>query len=67
MKRALTIIRVSQEDQVKGYGTDVQADDVRAYLSEAGLTEVRCRKIQEESITWDRPQFEAILDEAIKS
>ena len=65
MRRALTIIRVSEEDQLKGYGPDVQADEVRAYLVEAGLTEVTQRVIQEESTTWNRPQFEVILDEAI--
>jgi DNA invertase Pin-like site-specific DNA recombinase len=65
MKKALTIIRVSEEDQLKGYGPDAQADEVRDYLVEAGLVEVDCRAIQEESTTWNRPQFEAALEEAI--
>jgi len=56
---------VSEEDQLKGYGPDVQVDEVRTYLVEAGLTEITQRVIQEESTTWNRPQFEAILDEAI--
>ena len=43
MKRAITIIRVSEEDGLKGYGPDVQADEVRAYLVEAKLTEVAQR------------------------
>lgn len=65
MKRAFTIVRVSEEDQLRGYGPDVQAAEVQAYLAGAGLTQVDCRTVQEESTTWDRPKFEAILDEAI--
>ena len=45
MKRALAIIRVSEEDQLKGYGLEVQADEVRVYLMDAGLTEVAQRVI----------------------
>ena len=65
MKKAFIIIRVSEEDQLKGYGPDVQADEVRTYLSQVGLEEIGHRVIQEESTTGDRPQFEVVLDEAI--
>jgi DNA invertase Pin-like site-specific DNA recombinase len=65
MRRAFTIIRVSEEDQLRGYGPDVQADEVQAYLHEAGLEEIGRKVVQEESTTWARPQFEAVLDEAI--
>jgi len=65
VKRAFTIIRVSEEDQLRGYGPDVQAAEAQAYLSEADLTEVGSKTIQEESTTWDRPQFEGIVDEII--
>ena len=65
MRRAITIIRVSEEDQLRGYRPDVQAAEVQAYLSQAGLAEVDLRTIQDESTTWDRPLFEAVLDEVI--
>lgn len=65
MKRALTLIRISEEDQLKGYGPDVQSAETGSYLSETGLTEVARRFVQEESTTWNRPEFEAVLDEAI--
>jgi hypothetical protein len=61
----MTIIRVSEEDQLKGYGPDVQGEHVDGYLLEAGLLEHVRRVINEESTTWNRPRFEAILTEAI--
>lgn len=45
MKRAFTIIRVSEEDRRKSYGPDVQSAEIGSYLSETGLTEVARRFI----------------------
>lgn len=65
MKSVMTIIRVSEEDQLKGYGPDVQSEQVERYLPEADLVEKERRVINEESTSWNRPRFEAILNEAV--
>ena len=65
MKKAFIVIRVSEEDQIKGYGPEVQASEVATYLGQAGLIEICRRVIQEESTTWDRPKFDFVLSEVI--
>jgi hypothetical protein len=65
---AMSIIRVSGEDQLKGYGPDSQwADDVVPNAALLGL-EVRedlKRIIQEPATGWDREKFEKAIREAL--
>jgi len=66
--KAYTIIRVSAEDQLKGYGPDVQwYEDVIPAAPKLGLEvdEVYKRIIQESATTWDRPKFEVLVREAM--
>jgi len=68
MKRAFTIIRVSDEDQLKGYGPDVQwEDDILPAAPILGLTvsEAYRRIIQESATGWERAKFEAAVREAL--
>ncbi len=68
MTRAFTIVRVSAEDQLKGYGPDVQwEDDVLPNAPILGLTvsEVNRRVIQESATGWERSKFEAAVREAL--
>ena len=68
-KRALTIIRVSREDQLRGYGPDAQwQDDILSNAGPLGLgvEETYRRIIQEPATGWDRPKFEAAVHEAIR-
>jgi len=68
MRRAFTIIRVSAEDQLKGYGPDSQwEDDV---LPNAPLLGLECyqehrRIVQERATTWERSLWEAAIHEAL--
>jgi hypothetical protein len=68
MGKAFTIIRVSGEDQLRGYGPDSQwCDDVVPNASLLGLevdTNLR-RVIQEPATGWDREKFEAAVREAL--
>ncbi len=68
MNDALTIIRVSAEDQLKGYGPDVQwEDDVLPAAQLLGLTvsETYRRVIQESATGYERTKFEAAVREAL--
>ncbi|MFC1979944.1 recombinase family protein [Chloroflexota bacterium] len=68
MKKAFTIIRVSSEDQLKGYGPDVQwEDDIVPNSPLLGLEvdESYRRVIQESATSWERTKFEAAVREAI--
>lgn len=68
MKTAFTIIRVSAEDQLKGYGPDVQwFDDVipNALLLGLKVDENYKRVIQESATSWERVKFEATVREAM--
>jgi site-specific DNA recombinase len=68
MKRAFVIIRVSAEDQLKGYGPDVQwEDDIIPALPFLGLTvnESDRRIIQESATSWERTKFEAAVREGL--
>lgn len=66
--KAFTIIRVSAQDQLKGYGPDVQwEDDVLGNAPSLGLeptTEYR-RIIQESATGWGRELFEATVREGL--
>lgn len=68
MNRAFTIVRVSAEDQLKGYGPDVQwEDDILPNAPLLGLTvsETHRRVIQESATGWERSKFEAAVREAL--
>ena len=68
MNNAFVIIRVSAEDQLKGYGPDVQwEDDILPVASELNLTvsETYRRIIQESATGWERTKFEAAIREAL--
>ena len=63
-----TIIRVSREDQLRGYGPDAQwEDDVLPNAVTLGLRveEQYRRIIQEPATDWNRPKFEEAVNEAI--
>lgn len=65
--KAFTIIRVSAADQLRQYGPDSQwQDDVLPNAASLGLevTEGYRRIIQESASGWDRPLFEAAVQEA---
>jgi hypothetical protein len=68
MKKAFVIIRVSAEDQLKGYGPDVQwFDDIIPNAPLLGLEvgETLRRVIQEPATTWERSKFEGVVREAL--
>jgi site-specific DNA recombinase len=68
MNRAFTIVRVSAEDQLKGYGPDVQwEDDILPSAAVLGLTtnETYRRVIQESATGWERTKFETAVREAL--
>jgi len=68
MNRAFTIVRVSAEDQLKGYGPDVQwEDDILPNAPILGLTvdDKYQRVIQESATGWERSKFEAAVREAM--
>jgi|GEM_PF-698673 len=68
MKRTFTIVRVSAEDQLKGYGPEVQwQDDVlpNAPLLELTVSEAYRRVIQESATGWERSKFEVAVREAL--
>lgn len=65
---AFVIIRVSAEDQLRGYGPDVQwEDDILPVALELDLTisETYRRVIQESATGWERTKFEAAVREAL--
>jgi hypothetical protein len=69
MKKALTIIRVSRKDQLKGYGPDVQwLDDVLPNAPILGLevSEELKRVIQEPATGWDRDRFQEAVREGLR-
>lgn len=68
MIEAFVIIRVSSQDQLKGYGPDVQwFDDVipNAPLLGLEVSEKYRRVIQESATTWERAKFEGLMREAL--
>ncbi|MFQ5933532.1 MAG: recombinase family protein [Dehalococcoidia bacterium] len=68
MTKAMTIIRVSAEDQLKGYGPDVQwFEDVLPIAPQLGLEvdEKFKRVIQEPATRWDREKFEVAVREGM--
>lgn len=67
MERAYAVLRVSTEDQIKGYGFDIQWDQVSSFIKRQGLVlpEGLVERVQETSTTWDRDRFEAILHRAV--
>ena len=69
MRKAFTIIRVSDEDQLRGYGPDSQwCDDVvpNAPLLGLEVSESLRRVIQESATSWDREKFEVAVREALE-
>ena len=68
VKKAFVIIRVSSQDQLKGYGPNVQwFDDVipNAPLLGLEVSEKYRRVIQESATTWERAKFEGLMREAL--
>jgi len=68
MKKAFTIIRVSSEDQLKGYGPDNQwEDDIVPNAGSLGLEveEKYRRVIQESATTWERTKYAGAFREAM--
>lgn len=68
MKKAFVIVRVSAEDQLKGYGPEVQwEDDVlpAAPLLDLEVSETYRRVIQESATGWERAKFEVAVREAL--
>ena len=68
MRKAFVIIRVSSQDQLKGYGPNVQwFDDVipNAPLLGLEVSEKYKRVIQESATTWERAKFEGLMREAL--
>ena len=68
MRKAFVIIRVSSQDQLKGYGPNVQwLDDVipNAPLLGLEVSEEYKRVIQESATTWERTKFEGLMREAL--
>ena len=68
MREAFVIIRVSSQDQLKGYGPNVQwFDDVipNAPLLGLEVSEKYRRVIQESATTWERAKFEGLMREAL--
>jgi len=68
MKTAFVIIRVSAEDQLRGYGPEVQwSDDIlpAAPVLGLGVSENYRRVLQESATGWERPLFEAAVREAM--
>jgi site-specific DNA recombinase len=68
MNNAFVIVRVSAEDQLKGYGPNVQwEDDILPVAPLLGLTvsENYRRVIQESATGWERTKFEAAVREAL--
>ncbi len=68
MRKAFVIIRVSSQDQLKGYGPNVQwFDDVipNAPLLGLEVSEKYRRVIQESATTWERAKFEGLMREAL--
>ncbi|MFC1872070.1 recombinase family protein, partial [Chloroflexota bacterium] len=66
--QAFTIIRVSGEDQLRGYGPDSQwVDDVvpNAVFLHLTVSESLRRVIQERATSWDREKFEAAVREGM--
>jgi site-specific DNA recombinase len=66
--KAFVIVRVSSQDQLRGYGPDVQwQDDIipNAQLLGLEVSEQYRRVIQEPATTWDRPKYEALIKEAL--
>jgi hypothetical protein len=69
MKKAFTVIRVSAEDQLRGYGPDVQwFEDVLPSASNLGLevSEELRSVIQEPATGWDREKFQQAIHEALR-
>ncbi len=67
-KTAFVIIRVSAEDQLRGYGPDTQwQDDIMPMAPVLGLavSENYRRVLQESATGWERPLFEAAVREAM--
>ena len=68
VRKAFAIIRVSGQDQLKGYGPDVQwFEDVipNAPLLGLEVSEKYRRVIQERATTWERAKFEGLMREAL--
>jgi len=69
VNNAFVIVRVSAEDQMKGYGPEVQwEDDIlpAARLFNLTVTEIHRRIIQESATGWERSKFEAAVREALE-
>lgn len=66
--KAFTIIRVSAQDQLKGYGADIQWEDdvlMNAPLLDLQPSVEHRRIIQEAATDWDRRLFEAAVREGL--
>ena len=68
MKRAFVIIRLSTQDQLKGYGAEVQWEDdvlLNAPLLGLSVSETNRRVIQESATSWERTKFETAVREVL--
>ncbi len=65
MESGIGILRVSGEDQKKGYGWDVQQEHIEAFAEEHSISVSRYIRFQESATTLDREEFETILEEVI--
>ncbi len=65
---AYRLLRVSGEDQKKGYGFDIQRSDIDSFCAKHNLATAgsHYREIEESSTTWDREKFEDCLEEVIE-
>lgn len=65
---AYRLLRVSGEDQKKGYGFDIQRSDIDSFCAKHNLVtaDSHYREIEESSTTWDREKFEDCLEEVIE-
>ena len=69
MKKAFTVIRVSAEDQLRGYGPDVQwFEDVLPSAStlDLAVSEELRAIIQEPATGWDREKFQQAIHKALQ-
>ncbi len=65
MESGIGILRVSGEDQKKGYGWDVQQEHIEAFAEGHSISISMFVKFQERATTLDREEFEAILEKVM--
>jgi DNA invertase Pin-like site-specific DNA recombinase len=66
-EKTLVILRESLDALAEGYGFDTQLDEVNKFLTQHDLVADRVVKLIENSTTWDREQFDLLLQDAISN